>query len=1017
MYFGGSSKQSGVAMNRSGVVAKRFSLISIVAFSVSINALAQSSFTWNGGGANDNFSTTLNWGGVNGNTYGIQNFAGSTRTTPFADGTGELVTHRFFFNSGAAAFTISGRAIRFYDFSGTDPLIQNNSANLQTINNSVSGDGHSDDPLRLSANSGDLRFGGTVSNMGAAIIITGGSSSRYVEFAGSVVGSGNLEIDSGQAYIAQGGSINSLGGGVFVGNGGTTTTGAKLMISDADGGTTVSKTITINPGDGTGGNREIGGLNTSGVNTFSGNISRSTGSDDRTLTISAASGGTVDIDGVISGDDGVIIRGPGIVRYGGNNSYSAYTSIESGQLHIKEGATLSAGGTVFVGNGSTPSVSAALYIADTDGGTTVARTLQVNPGSSANRTIGGLNTSGNNTFSGGVTLNDTATFYAQSGGTVIFSGALSGSGGVTVQGGGVVRYDNTGNSYSGNTTINNGTLRVGASGVIGNSSAITINSSGTLDVNGFSEAVHSISGSGNVTLGSGTLTVLNGGTTLSGVISGSGGSIIYQGSGTWTLTGVNTYSGYTYIDRGIFSIGSGGDITASSGIDLGSAVYNPGGGAGTAAATLELQSGAADLDRTVVVKGGSGSRTITNAGNNSISGTILQENNLTVNSGSGTLTLGAVTMNNSGNNDLNVNGAGNVIIGGTITASAGASEINKSNSGTLTIAGNNSGSLYMLNIAGGTVILSNANALGTAYSDKVNMTGTSTLRVSANVGPSSLGVRVGSGVTGTIQVDSGNTFTVATLSNISGSGTFNKTGAGTMVLTGNSSSFSGNVNVNGGTLQVNSSASLGGTTTVNSGGTLTGSGTVGTLTIASGGTLSPGSSPGTIYAGSTTWAGGGNYLWEINDVDAGAGTDPGWDLLSVSGTLTITATPGNEFNILVNSLTLANLSGNVHDFNGSNDYIGVWVIAHASGGISGFAANKFLIDLSNFSNPWSGSWYVSQVGTNLYLNYDWDGSELSGGGGGSAIPEPNTLIYFSIALTGLISIRRKLKNKFIDIRS
>ena len=979
-----------------------------------IHAHAQSSFTWNGGGASDNFSDTGNWGGNNGNVYGIQNFAGNTRLTPNADGGGTLSTHRFNFNSGAGAFVISGREIRFFDFSGTDPRIQNDSSNLQTINNNVSGDGDSGDPLRIHANTGDLRLGGSVNNQGSAIIISGGSASRYVEFAGSMTGSGNLEIDSGRAYIAQGGSINSLGGSVFVGNGATTATDAGLFISDADGGTTVSKTINVNPGDGSADNREIGGLNTSGVNTFSGNIVRSgTGRD---TTLSAASGGTVDFDGVISGDSGVIIQGPGTVRFGGNNTYNAFTSIESGELHIKQGATLSAGGTVFLGNGGTPSTAAGLYIADADGGTTVARDISVNPGSSANRTIGGLNTSGNNTFSGAISMAGTdrsATLSAASGGTVIFSGVLSGSGGIVKEGGGVVRLDNTGNSYSGNTTINNGTLRTGASGVIGNSSAITINSSGTLDLNGNSEGVHSIAGSGSLTLGSGTLTVLNGGTTFSGVISGSGGNVIYQGSGTWTLSGANSYSGYTFIDRGTLSIGSGGDLTGSSGIDLGSTVYNPGGGAGTAAATLDLQSGSSDISQTIAVKGGTGARTITSAGSSSISGTILQENNLTVTAGSGTLTLGAVTMNNAGNNDLNVNGSGNVTIGGVITAGSGASEINKSGSGTLTISGNNSGSLYMLNIAGGTVALNHANALGTAYSDKVNITANATLQVSANVGPSSLGVRVGSGVTGTINVNAGNTFTVETLSNISGSGTFTKTGSGTMTLTGNSASLSGSVNVNGGTLRVNAGASVGGTTTVNSGGTLSGSGTLGTLVIASGGTLSPGNSPGTISAGNTTWAGGGNYLWEINDVDAGAGSDPGWDLLNITGTLTITATSGNEFNILITSLTLANLGGNVHDFNGLNNYS--WIIASASGGISGFDASDFNLNLSNFTNPYDttpGAWSVSQSGNNILLNYQFLGGPLGGGGGGGgAVPEPNTLLLMGFAGFILTGMRRRLKQR------
>lgn len=990
------------------------SRLTAIVFSASLSASlvwGQTVYTWNGGGTTDNFSDTGNWGGAGGNSYGVQQFGGSTRLNPFADGGGTLSTHDFIFLAGAGSFTISGREIRFFDFGGDDPFIRNNSSVLQTINNNIAADGDSGDPLRINANTGDLVLGGAINNNGSALIITGGSASRYVELGGSMTGGGNLEIDSGHVRIAQGGSINSLGGSVFVGNGTTTGTDAGLFISDADGGTTVSKTININPGDGTADNREIGGLNTSGINTFSGNIVRS--GSGRDTTLSAAAGGTVDFDGVISGASGIIIQGPGIVRFGGANTYSAFTSIESGELHVKQGGTVaSAGQTVFLGNGGTPGTAAAIYIADMDGGTTMGRDISVNPGSSANRTIGGLNTSGNNTFSGAITMSGSdrsATLSAASGGTVIFSGVISGSGGIVKEGAGVVRFDNTGNSYSGNTTINNGTLRTGASGVIGNSSAVSISGGATLDLNGNSEGVHSLAGAGNVT-GNGGLTVLNGGTTLSGAISGTGG-LVYQGSGTWTLSGVNTYSGYTFHDRGTISIGSGGDITASSGIDLGSVVYNPGGGAGTASATLDLQSGAADLDRTIVVKGGTGSRTITSAGATSISGPILMENNLTVTAGSGTLTLGAVTMNNSGDNDLAINGSGNTTIGGVITAGSGASEVNKSGVGVLAISGNNAGSSYMLNIAGGTVALNHANALGnTAFinSDKVNFNSSGTLQVNANAGTSTLDIRVANGQVGTIEVTGANVFTVDTLRNVSGSGTFTKTGSGTLEIVG-SSTLSGTLNINAGTVDMQGTVS---TASINvNGGTLTGDGTAGaTLVIGSGGVLSPGNSPGTINAGNTTWAGGGSYLWEINDVDAGAGSDPGWDLLNVTGTLTISATSGNEFDIDITSLTLANAAGDVHDFNGLNNYS--WIIASASGGISGFDASDFTLSLGGFSNPYDttpGSWFISQSGNNILLNYNYLGGPIGGGGGGgeSAVPEPNTLLYFGLATAGLLAFRRK----------
>ena len=52
-----------------------------------------------------------------------------------------------------------------------------------------------------------------------------------------------------------------------------------------------------------------------------------------------------------------------------------------------------------------------------------------------------------------------------------------------------------------------------------------------------------------------------------------------------------------------------------------------------------------------------------------------------------------------------------------------------------------------------------------------------------------------------------------------------------------------------------------------------------------------GASPGTAATdGNGEWAGGGSYDWEINDFDGTAGMDPGWDLMDITGQLSITAT-------------------------------------------------------------------------------------------------------------------------------
>jgi outer membrane autotransporter protein len=106
-----------------------------------------------------------------------------------------------------------------------------------------------------------------------------------------------------------------------------------------------------------------------------------------------------------------------------------------------------------------------------------------------------------------------------------------------------------------------------------NTSDLTINSSGLLNLNGNSETIDGLSGSGNVdgTSGTPTLTVgaNNGSATFSGVIRNTAGTLglTTSGTGTLTLGGVNTYSGATTIGAGsTLALNATGTIAASSGV-------------------------------------------------------------------------------------------------------------------------------------------------------------------------------------------------------------------------------------------------------------------------------------------------------------------------------------------------------------------------------------------------------------------------------------------------------------------
>ncbi|MEW6158452.1 MAG: hypothetical protein AB1813_13545, partial [Verrucomicrobiota bacterium] len=195
-------------------------------------------------------------------------------------------------------------------------------------------------------------------------------------------------------------------------------------------------------------------------------------------------------------------------------------------------------------------------------------------------------------------------------------------------------------------------------------------------------------------------------------------------------------------------------------------------------------------------------------------------------------------------------------------------------------------------------------------------------------------------------------------------------------------------------LTLNGSIASSSLTTVNTGFTLKGTGTVGPLVLNSGAIISPGNSPGTLNAGNTTWEGGAQYVWEINQAANSAGADPGWDHLNITGSLTINATSENKFQIDLTSLTLGNVSGTVHDFNSSQSY--TWTIATASDGISGFDPSKFTLNSDDFLNALNGgSFALSQNGNNLNLTF-------------TPVPEPEEYaLAAGIGLLGFAVWRRR----------
>jgi autotransporter-associated beta strand protein len=168
--------------------------------------------------------------------------------------------------------------------------------------------------------------------------------------------------------------------------------------------------------------------------------------------------------------------------------------------------------------------------------------------------------------------------------------------------------------------------------------------------------------------------------------------------------------------------------------------------------------------------------------------------------------------------------------------------------------------------------------------------------------------------------------------------------------------------------------------------TIGGSGTVnGGATFSSGATVSPGASPGTLtFTQAVTFGSGGNYNWQMLSATGTAGSSGAWDLVTTAGGLTIASTSLDPFNVNLWTLSgiLPDVSGAAANFNPGQNY--TWKIASATGGISGFAAEKFAIRTTatngtgGFANALSGGTFsIAQSGNDLNLVFTSSGTQAT----------------------------------------
>jgi autotransporter-associated beta strand protein len=165
-------------------------------------------------------------------------------------------------------------------------------------------------------------------------------------------------------------------------------------------------------------------------------------------------------------------------------------------------------------------------------------------------------------------------------GTLTLTGNITESGGahsITKTGNCTVTLSGN-NTFSGGTTVNAGTLMMGSATALGAATGnLTVNTGGTLDLNGNNLTVGALSGTGgtitNTSFGALTFSAGNAADTVfAGVIQNNIDPIGFtkQGTGKLVLTGANIYTGPTTVTAGALVVGDGvsGSLSGTSSVNI-----------------------------------------------------------------------------------------------------------------------------------------------------------------------------------------------------------------------------------------------------------------------------------------------------------------------------------------------------------------------------------------------------------------------------------------------------------------
>ena len=695
--------------------------ISLILFYLLLNSLyiQAATKTWDGGSLVDNnWTTAANWDSDIAPVAGdALVFTGSSRTSPvndFTAGTNFTSLTLTGASGSSSSFTLSGNALVL---TGGSTAIANNSVTPgvggYTLSISLNITFSTAAPtiaLNITTQNG-LTISGNIDNGGFLLTASNTGSNTNMNLTGAISGSGGF-VKTGSAIMAISGN-NTFTGGTTISQGtlrvasstalgasGSTVTINSGVTIDANPTTTLvnysyvingsfnylgtralnlgSGSVTLNANatitsygtnDLTIGGVVSGAYNlikastntgdlaiTNTANTYTGTISSTTNGSSGSIiftSIQNVGGGASSLGAPITIPNGTISLGssanPGTLDFQGTSNYSSDRIVNlastTGQVSISANGTPSSSTISFTSNATVTG----------DGAKTFS--------------LQGTNT-GDNTFSGIIpdAASNATSFDKSSAGTWLVSGV---------------------NTFSGASTISAGTLKIGSSSALGNTTgSTTITSGAVIDLNGInysSNEALTINGTGItsfgalmnssatgatyaglITLGStssivggtGTINLSNTGTitgsgydltldgnaggTLASILGTGAGALVKSGNGTWTLSGANTYTGSTTVSGGILklnnasalgTIASGTTVSSGAAIDLNGITYSTaealsitGTGYSSSGALLNSNATASSFAGDITL---AGATTITADNQITLSGNITNSQNLT----------------------------------------------------------------------------------------------------------------------------------------------------------------------------------------------------------------------------------------------------------------------------------------------------------------------------------------------------------------------------------------------------